>query len=34
VLLSAFAEVLSTWSKTAHYTLNLTLFNRLLCTRK
>jgi amino acid adenylation domain-containing protein len=29
VLLSAFSEILSTWSKTAHYTLNLTLFNRL-----
>ncbi|MDF5726640.1 MAG: amino acid adenylation domain-containing protein [Rhizonema sp. PD38] len=29
VLLAAFAEVLSIWSKTPHFTLNLTLFNRL-----
>jgi len=29
VLLAAFAEVLSVWSKTPNFTLNLTLFNRL-----
>ncbi|MBW4676163.1 MAG: amino acid adenylation domain-containing protein [Desmonostoc geniculatum HA4340-LM1] len=29
VLLAAFAEVLSVWSKTPKFTLNLTLFNRL-----
>jgi len=29
ILLSAFAEVLTYWSKRPHYTLNLTLFNRL-----
>jgi amino acid adenylation domain-containing protein len=29
ILLAAFAEVLSIWSKSAHFTLNLTLFNRL-----
>ena len=29
VLLAAFAEVMHRWSKTAHYCLNLTLFNRL-----
>ncbi|MCB0210183.1 MAG: amino acid adenylation domain-containing protein, partial [Anaerolineae bacterium] len=29
VLLTAFAEVLATWSKSAHFVLNLTLFNRL-----
>ncbi|MCB0165830.1 MAG: amino acid adenylation domain-containing protein, partial [Anaerolineae bacterium] len=29
VLLTAFSEVLATWSKSAHFTLNLTLFNRL-----
>ena len=29
MLLSAFSEVLSTWSKSSHFTLNLTLFNRL-----
>ncbi|WP_437710907.1 amino acid adenylation domain-containing protein [Sorangium sp. So ce448] len=32
VLLSVYAEVLSTWSKSPHFCLNLTLFNRLpLC---
>lgn len=32
VLLTAYAEVLATWSKSEHFTLNLTLFNRLpLC---
>jgi amino acid adenylation domain-containing protein len=29
VLLAAFAEILATWSKSPHFTLNLTLFNRL-----
>lgn len=29
VLLTAFADVLATWSKTPRFTLNLTLFNRL-----
>ncbi len=29
VLLSAFAQVLSQWSKSPHFTINLTLFNRL-----
>lgn len=29
VLLAAFAEILSIWSTKAHFTLNLTLFNRL-----
>ncbi|MGD2116110.1 MAG: condensation domain-containing protein, partial [Acidobacteriota bacterium] len=29
VLLAAFAEILHRWSRTAHYCLNLTLFNRL-----
>lgn len=29
VLLTAFAEVLALWSKTGHFCLNLTLFNRL-----
>ena len=29
VLLTAFAEVLATWSKSQHFTLNLTFFNRL-----
>lgn len=29
VLLSAYAEILSIWSKSAHFTINLTLFNRL-----
>lgn len=30
VVCAAFAEVLATWSKSARFTLNLTLFNRLL----
>ncbi|MEM9273746.1 MAG: amino acid adenylation domain-containing protein, partial [Cyanobacteria bacterium P01_F01_bin.143] len=29
LLLAAFSEVLTTWSKAAHFTINLTLFNRL-----
>lgn len=29
VMLAAFSSVLTTWSKSAHFTLNLTLFNRL-----
>lgn len=29
LMLAAFAEVLDRWSKTSHYALNLTLFNRL-----
>ena len=29
LILSAFAEILTAWSKEPHYTLNLTLFNRL-----
>ena len=29
VLLTAFAEVLNTWSRTSHFTMNLTLLNRL-----
>jgi len=29
LLLAAFAEILTLWSKSAHFTINLTLFNRL-----
>ncbi|MEM9005293.1 MAG: condensation domain-containing protein, partial [Cyanobacteria bacterium P01_F01_bin.86] len=29
LLLAAFAEILTTWSKSSHFTINLTLFNRL-----
>ena len=29
LLLAAFAEILTTWSKSPHFTINLTLFNRL-----
>lgn len=29
LLLTAFAEILTVWSKSAHFTINLTLFNRL-----